>query len=133
MEAANVGKSQNTVSVLTSLLPEMSIYNIGTSGHTLYRCINNMEEAVKYYDPKNAVIIETDRVLLDSKQMEQLMNGELSRILSQDSGLMYKIQLMVPAVLPVYRQMNNWVRAERKKADFSNRGWYCINRDTCLF
>lgn len=115
MEAVNVGRAENAGALLNTLIPEYKTYNIGISGHTIYHCVNNLEDALSYYQPTKYVVIETDRIALDPAMMESVINGGFAHIASYDSGWMYTVQKMVPAVLPVYRQLENWRAASARQ------------------
>lgn len=118
MEAVNVGRAENAGALLNAMLPEYKTYNIGISGHTFYHCVNNLEDALSFYQPTKYVVIETDRIALDPAMMESVINGGFAHIASYDSGWMYTVQKAVPAVLPVYRQLENWRAASaRQPAD----------------
>lgn len=111
MEGVNVSKDKNAGYILNSSLADFTTYNIGTSGHTIYHCVNNLQGAVSYYNPEKYIIIETDRIDLDEDQMRQVLDGEFSHIPSYDSGLKYKIQKYIPCFLPLYRELKNWMSA----------------------
>ena len=51
MEAVQVAQNENTAEVLNKILPELNTYNIGISGHTIYRCVDNALEAIRYFKP----------------------------------------------------------------------------------
>lgn len=108
MEAVNVSKNANAGYLLNEYLPDMRTYNIGISGHDIYRCAGNLESAVKYYDPSKYVVIETDRVMLDQNMMSAVIEGAITPIPSHDSGVVYGVQKYVPCVLPLYRSLDNW-------------------------
>ncbi len=108
MEAVNVSKNSNVGYLLNEYLPDMRTYNIGVSGHDIYRCAGNLESAVNYYDPSGYVVIETDRVILDQNMMSAVIDGTVTPIPSHDSGVVYDIQKFIPCVLPLYRALDNW-------------------------
>lgn len=108
MEAVNVPDTQNTGYLLNELLPEFYTYNIGTSGHTIYACANNLSAAVEYYRPQGYTVIETDRIDLDIESMEKVLNGEYQQIKSYDTGLIYLLQKYVPVIKNIYKQMDDW-------------------------
>lgn len=111
MEAVNVSDQKNVGYLLNQMMPEMVTYNIGISGHTIYRCVSNLKNAVAYYNPQGYVIIETDMVDLDENMMREVIEGELPVIQSYDKGLIYKVQKFVPCFQLLYRQIGNWVNA----------------------
>lgn len=109
MEAVNISKDKNAGYFLNESFPEWTTYNIGISGHTIYQCADNLEAAVSYYKPSKYVVIETNRVRLDEKQMEEVINYNLADIPSHDSGLRYAVQKYIPCFLPLYRELKNWM------------------------
>lgn len=111
MEAANVAWNENSGCLLNEHLPDMVTYNIGISGHDIYRCAENLEAAVNYYHPRKYVIIETDRVMLEPCRISEVIDGKLLPIPSHDSGLVYTVQKYIPCVLPIYRELDNWKNA----------------------
>lgn len=70
MEALNIGQKQNTACRLNEFLPNFYTYNIGISRHTIYRCVNNLSDAVAAFHPSEWVVIETDQVVLDDGVIE---------------------------------------------------------------
>ncbi|MCI9098502.1 MAG: hypothetical protein HFH58_01255 [Lachnospiraceae bacterium] len=110
MEAVNVASDKNTGYLLNKLLPGYT-YNIGISGHTIYNCINNLQNAVTEYSP-NWIVIETDRVKLECDKMKDVVDGNFPHIKSYDSGVLYYIQKYVPGVKLIYNQLSNWINME---------------------
>lgn len=108
MEAVNVSDTQNTGYLLNELLPEFYTYNIGTSGHTIYACANNLSAAMEYYRPQGYIVIETDCIDLDIESMEKVLNGGYQKIKSYDTGIIYSLQKYVPAIKNIYKQMDDW-------------------------
>ena len=113
MEAVNVSSNANTGYLLNEYLPDMRTYNIGISGHDIYRCAGNLESAVDYYDPSGYVVIETDRVMLDQNMMTAVIDGTITPIPSHDKGMVYRVQKYIPCVLPLYRALDNWRNNEQ--------------------
>ncbi len=123
MEAVNVSKDTNTGYLLNNHGNlGLITYNIGMSGHTIYQCVSNLNDAVKYYDPAKFIVIETDRVLLDKGKMNEVVEETFPTISSHDSGLIYKIQKYVPCFLPLYRELDNWIAVTNNDAATSVPG-----------
>ena len=115
MEAVNVPKVDNTAFRLNNTdLQELTTYNIGMSGHTIYTCVKNMKAAVDEYEPTDYIIVETGTVALEEDKMQEVLDGKLTTIPSHDNGLMYKIQKF-PCILPLYREIGNWVSVGKKE------------------
>ena len=118
MEAYQVMQNENCASLLNEYLPEFNTYNIGISGHTIYRIVDNVDSALKEYSPSEYILIETNTVSLDVRTMKEVMNGESSAIKSYDSGLLFYLQ-KIPAFKPLYNQIDNWLNlksANNKKS-----------------
>lgn len=121
MEGFNVGKNENAVELLRKELTEWSFYNIGISGHDIYRCVDNVAYALDCYQPSKYVIIETSTVDLDEESMKAVIDGTAQPIPSYDTGLMYHMQKL-PAVKWVFKQVQDWKNAdttETEQTDFS--------------
>jgi hypothetical protein len=117
MEAVNVDQSETTASCLADYLRGDTVYNIGTSGHTIYQCAKNIENAVREYSPSGFVVVETDRVVLRNEEMERVLDGELPTIPSYDSGLLFYIQRYCPAMKAIYKQVVDWRAAGKNDED----------------
>lgn len=113
MEATEIGKEENAAYLLNQELPNMTTYNIGMSGHDIYRCANNLRNAVQEYNPNSYVIVETDTVGLDSEKIDLILRDEMEPIKSYDSGLMYMLQRYYPAIKTLYKQILDWRNADK--------------------
>lgn len=122
MEAVQVSKYENTGYLLNKALEDKRVYNIGMSGHTIYHCANNIENAIKEYNPKDFVIIETATVKLDMQSMEKVLDGTYPHIDSYDKGLLYLIQKSIPAVKTLYKQIDQWRTAENTESAAHKNG-----------
>lgn len=49
MEAVNVSPKSNTGYILNELIDDKRTYNIGISGHSIYRCVSNLQDAVSCF------------------------------------------------------------------------------------
>lgn len=106
MEAVQMKRNENVSGILNQELPQ-STYNIGMSGHTIYRCVDNYGAAIEEFNPQKYSIIETSSVSASVPQMQSVINGTAERDPSYDSGPIYYLQL-IPAFRPVYNQLENW-------------------------
>lgn len=110
MEAANMKPSENVSGILNQRLP-LATYNIGVSGHTIYRCVDNYEAALEEFCPTKYSIVETSSIELSVSDMQSVIEGNAKRIPSYDTGLIYYLQ-MIPAFRPIYNQLDNWATLE---------------------
>ena len=112
MEAFNVAQDKNTTSMLNKLSQKsgqnMNFYNIGISGHTLYMCLNNLDEALNEFKPKKYVIIETLTLEPDEKTIKSLLDDTLVRQKSYNGGIVGKLQKF-PYLRLVYAQLINYI------------------------
>lgn len=111
MEALQVDSDENTGALLNQMLPEYKTYNIGISGHTVYRCVDNMEAAIKTYAPNEYVVLVIDTVDFSESEMKSVIDGTAKSIPSYDSGMMYYLQ-KIPAVKAVYKQLDEWISTD---------------------
>ncbi len=116
MEAYQVNQNQNCGFLLNDLMPEYRTYNIGVSGHTIYRIVDNIDSALKEYTPSKYVLIETNAVKLGTDMMNEVISGEASAMESHDSGLLFYLQ-KIPAFKPLYNQIDNWLNFKPDKTD----------------
>lgn len=112
MEAVQIKQSNNLSEILNSET-NYKVYNIGMSGHQIYNIVNNYDEAINFYKPSKYVIIETDRIDLDYKNMVDVINGDFKRIPSYDSGLLYYAQ-KIPAFKNMFKQVQDWIMLDKK-------------------
>lgn len=111
VEGAQVKTTENVGHLLNTLLPNYQTYNIGMSGHTIYRCIDNLENALNAYHPKQYVVMVVDSVDLSIDSMNEVVQGKATPIPSYDSGLIYYMQ-KIPAIKTIYKQLDDWVSLE---------------------
>lgn len=109
IEAVNVKPSENIGYLLNEKIPDKYTYNIGMSGHTIYTCVQNLENALKEYAPTEYVIIETDTIHMDTDSMQAVISGNYPEIPSYDSGGVYLIQKNIPVIKALYKQMDAWI------------------------
>lgn len=108
MEALQVDKHENTGYLLNELLPQYHTYNIGMSGHTIYRCMDNLENALESHQPQKYVVMVIDTVDLDIDSMNEVLEGTARSIPSYDSGIIYYLQ-KIPAIKVIYKQLDDWM------------------------
>ncbi len=128
MEAVNVSSSENVAAQLRTLLPGMTVYNIGVSGHNIYTCAKNMKDAMSEYAPGKYVVVETDTVMLDSKTMTDVLENRFADIPSYDSGLLYYIQSYCPALKTIYKNIGDW-RTAGKAAGSAEQSPFSVDKD----
>lgn len=108
MEGCEVSQAENVGTLLNDSFTDLVTYNIGISGHTIYRCVDNLEDAIDTYHPQKYIVMETDRVELSIDQMKSVIEQTAEPIPSYDSGIIYYMQ-KVPAVKLLYSQFENWI------------------------
>ena len=112
MEAQNINPKDNVASLLNTWFSDIYTYNIGISGHTIYRCISNMCDAVNTFSPRDMVILVIDEIDLSIDEMEKVITKQAERIPSYDSGLLYRIQKSIPAIKVLYKSIDEWKNIE---------------------
>ena len=124
MEAVEVAQNQNLGYLLNENISGENTYNIGISGHDIYRVIDNISDAIKTYEPRDYVIIETYDIELEQEKMEEVIEGRAKKIPSYDSGIVYQLQ-KIPAIKWIYKSLDEWASQsrnifEKATTDFSN-------------
>ena len=114
LEGVHVAKNHSIAAELRNRITDLSVYNIGISGHTIYRCAQNLDAAVKEYRPQKYVIVETNVALPDNDSMLEVLNGKLNDIPSYDSGMLYYLQKYCPAVKTLYKSIQDWESSENR-------------------
>lgn len=118
MEAYQVKQNENCAALLNEYIPDLFTYNIGVSGHTIYRLADNVEAALDKYKPEKYVVFETNTVSLSIDEMQKILDGRSSAIKSYDSGLLFYLQ-KIPAFKPLYNQLEIWLDTETEDSDDS--------------
>lgn len=109
MEAMEVAPGQGCTQLLGAMLVERgrgNAYGIGTSGHTLLVCLDNLEHALSRYRPTDAVVIEAASVSFAPEDVREVLAGTRGRIPSHDSGLVYAMQHL-PFLRLAYKQLRD--------------------------
>ena len=91
-EAFNTAINKSSAAVLGQLLPDKTVYNIGTSGHTFMVCADNLENAVNKYKPTKYVIIETTDLSYNDKELQQAIDGTVPDLSSRSGGIVELLQ-----------------------------------------
>lgn len=107
MEALNVLQKESVSYVLGELLGK-NTYNIGIQGHTLIHNISNMENAVKYYEPKEYVILETNKIFIDEDSMKHVINGEDTTLNVYDDKFFVFLQKYFPSIKSLMKSIMDW-------------------------
>lgn len=110
MNANNVSTGYSTAYLLNDKFKQMEknyeVYNIGMEGHDFFKCVDNLDEALKTYNPKHYVIIESFYDRLSEEAMDEIIKGTRVRGSAYDSGLIYYLQ-KVPYFRLLHRQIRN--------------------------
>jgi hypothetical protein len=104
IEGMNVKQRETTASILNFLTKEKYAYNIGFSTHDFLRNLNNLKNAVDYYNPQGYVVLEIQNTVFDIGELEAAVNSELKRLPAFDHGLLSYLQRM-PYLRLGYRQI----------------------------
>lgn len=107
MEAFQVTQDQSAAGVLRSLMPEKTVYNIGTSGHTFFICADNLLDAVNKYEPTEYVVIETDTIGFTDIQLQQALDKNVADLVSVNRGFIELLQKN-PFLRLMYSQLTSF-------------------------
>lgn len=127
MEAVNLPKDENVGYYLGELLHDKNIYNIGTSGHTIYTCVQNIKYAADYYRPSDYIVLETDTVSMDVDSMSEVVAETYPEIPSYDSGIVYMVQKKLPVAKSLFKALEDWRAVESGNED-SDEGWFSVDK-----
>lgn len=108
MEATNITNEENMTYILNEKIGDRySVYNMGISGHHLYKVSKYLPVNLELFEstPK-AVIIETDSVNIDQKNVDKLLEGNVDFTPSYDTGIIRKLQ-MVPFLRIVHQNIDS--------------------------
>lgn len=114
MEALQVSEDENTGALLNKILPQYKTYNIGMSGHTIYRCMDNMDNALEKYHPQKYLVMVVDTVDLSVDEMQEVVDQTAVPMPSHNSGIVYYIQ-KIPSIKVIYKQLTDWVKLEEEE------------------
>lgn len=121
IESMNVLQSENMCALLNDKFDgKYSAYNMGISGHTIYKVVQYLSKTLNIYQkaPKY-VIIETSGVELNETEVQQALSGEVKKTRVVDTGLLYQMQ-KVPYFRMMYHQLDTGMLdmlADKKKAN----------------
>lgn len=91
MEGMEVLQKDTTSYKLSEKLNK-SVYNIGISGHTFAHILNNLEDALKTYQPTEYVIIETQSIDFNNIEIKLALEHKLNKLTSVNKGIIYQLQ-----------------------------------------
>ena len=92
MEAYNVSMDESTASVLGSLLPDRTVYNIGVSGHNFMTCADNIAAAVDKYQPDEYVVLEISGLRYSEEDLRAIIDGTVAHQESHQDGIVGLLQ-----------------------------------------
>ena len=121
MEAYQVAMDQSAAAVLGKLMPEKTVYNIGTSGHHLIVCADNLSSALTKYKPGDYVVIEVANLSFSEDQVQDAINEEVAELPSQSGGLIGLLQ-KIPFLRLVYLQLTSFANKGGADVDGENTG-----------
>ena len=107
MEAYNVQQNQSTAGLLGSLMPDKTVYNIGTSGHNFLICADNLADAINKYEPQEYVIIETSNLRYSDIQLQAAIDENVEDLTSNTGGILELLQKN-PFLRLIYSQLKKF-------------------------
>lgn len=120
-ESMNVLQNENMCALLNDKFDgKYSAYNMGISGHTIYKVVQYLNATLNIYQkaPKY-VIIETGDVAITDIAVQQALSGEVKKTKVVDTGLLYQMQ-KVPYFRMMYHQLDTGMLdmlTDKKKAN----------------
>ena len=120
-ESMNVLQSENMCALLNDKFDgKYRAYNMGISGHTIYKVVQYLNTTLNIY-PKTPkyIIIETSDVALTDAAVQQALSGEVKKTKVVNTGLLYQMQ-KVPYFRMMYHQLDTGMLdmlMDKKKAN----------------
>ena len=120
-ESMNVLQSENMCALLNDKFDgKYSAYNMGISGHTIYKVVQYLNTTLNIYpNAPKYTIIETSDVALTDSAVQQALSGEVKKTKVVDTGLLYQMQ-KVPYFRMMYHQLDTGMLdmlTDKKKAN----------------
>lgn len=120
-ESMNVLQNENICALLNDKFDgKYSTYNMGISGHTIYKVVQYLNATLNIYqNAPNYVIIETGDVALTDVDVHQALSGEVKKTKVVDTGLLYQMQKL-PYFRMIYHQLDTGMLdmlTDKKKAN----------------
>lgn len=91
---------------------KLSVYNIGTTGHNIKVCLSNLDSALNKYKP-SIVVIETNNVVLSTKEVDAIINDETKELDSIEGGVVGFLQKN-PFIRWSYTQIESLIQNSNK-------------------
>lgn len=120
MEAVQVKAEENAAYLLANQL-NANVYNIGISGHYIYTCVKNLNDAVKEYNPKSYVIIETNTVALQEPYMKQVLDNDYPNIERNTSRAYYLLNRYIPMAKQLIIHLEEWMKSDYLEDESDNQ------------
>ena len=117
MQGMSVGINHN-VSTLLSKYSGLNVYNIGTTGHNFKVCVSNLEAALKKYNPR-FVVLETNRIVFDENEIENIINNNISNISSNENDLIRFFEKN-PFIRWSYSQVRSFIQQNNNDSEATN-------------
>ena len=120
-ESMNVLQNENLCALLNDKFDgKYSAYNMGISGHTIYKVVQYLNTTLNIYpNAPKYTIIETSDVALTDSAVQQALSGEVKKTKVVDTGLLYQMQ-KVPYFRMMYHQLDTGMLdmlTDKKKAN----------------
>ncbi len=104
MEAINIKQDETIAALLNKHFKgKHLVYNLGISGHDFYKTCQYLPENIRLYKTNGlkTVIIETSKVIVTEKIVDNIINHTIKKTPSYSSGILYYMQR-----IPFFRVLN---------------------------
>lgn len=118
LQGLQIDINDNCSTLLNSMLEDKNVYNIAIAGHNFKTCISNLENALNKYKPK-IVVIETSRINLSNKEIEDTINDQIPEIKSNENPVIKFLQRN-PLLRLLYNQYENYKSNTNDEEDTSS-------------
>lgn len=111
MEANQVMPHQKA-SYLLGEMTDYSVYNIGMTDHTLFMCLDNLENALDEYKPTRYVVIQMSFLNLIDDGAREILSGDRQKKQLHTNSSVPVFLRKIPSVMLVYRQLRDKLNVE---------------------
>lgn len=130
VEGFQVRQSETMTAVLDDLMPNKIIYNIGLTSHLFLISCGNLEAALDYYMPSDAVIVEVNEIDYSTEELLKCVKGDFPEIPKSDHGKLYKLMSRNRFLRLFKQQLTDYFELmEEKKVRFSRTADHAVTED----
>lgn len=131
VEGYQVPQSETMTEILGDLMPDKTVYSVGMTNHIFLTCCDNLEAALNYYKPAEAVAIEVNRIDFSADELLSVAEGTFPELSRGSSGRISRFLACNPFLRLTHKQLTEYFGLmEEKKAGFSGAEDHAVTEFT---